>query len=118
MPDFQVTAVGTGSGATATQAAITNTTFVATSISGHTDTDAVITIESPAGTVLWQQALDVTAEGFKFGESGLHIRGADRAAIVGKISASTTDAQVNINGYNEVRTFARGEVAPQDRGHS
>ena len=95
---FSATAAGTSAGASATQAAITGAKFIATSISGHTDTDSVITVESPAGTILWQSAIDVSLEGVGFHFSGIYVPGVQDAAIVGKIASSTTDCQVNISG--------------------
>ena len=92
------TAVGTDSGATATHALNNNNTFVVTSISGHCDADAIITIESPASTVLWQSKVDVSVEGFSFNFSGLSVVGVSAQAILGKISASSADCQVNFCG--------------------
>ena len=113
---FQATAVGTDSGASATQSAANTDTYIATALNGHTDTDSLLTIESPAGTVLWESKIDISLEGTTFSFPNLQIRGAAGQAIVGKIASSTSDAQVNISGDREHLTFARGEVAPGDRG--
>jgi hypothetical protein len=96
---FSATAAGTNSGATATHAAVTGQTYVVTNISGHGDADAVITIESPASTVLWEGKLDVSAEGFNFSSGPVTIPCGRSAAAVGKIAASTSDCQVTISGY-------------------
>jgi|TARA_R110001583_G_scaffold43085_5_gene136996 hypothetical protein len=93
------TAAGTDSGATATHAANNTNTYVVTSISGHVDADAIITIESPASSILWQSKIDVSVEGFSFNFSGLSVVGAGSGAILGKISASSADCQVNISGH-------------------
>ena len=96
---FNETAAGTGSGATATHALSAGKTFFVTSISGHVDADAIITIESPAATVVWESKIDVSVEGTSFNFPGLNVAGSPGAAILGKISASTADCQVNISGY-------------------
>jgi hypothetical protein len=101
---FSATAVGTGAGATATQAAQTGATYIATAISGHTDTDSLITIESPAGTVLWESKIDISLEGFSFHFGGLYVPGVADAAIVGKVASSAADAQVNISGTESRRS--------------
>ena len=116
MPHFQATGVGTNGAATATQAAVTDSQHVVTSIHGHSDADTLVTIESPAGTVLWQSGTDISAEGYQFGASGLRIYGVKGQAIVGKSSASTTDSQVTIEGDIIIGTFARGEQSPAARG--
>lgn len=93
------TAAGTDSGATATHAAVGTNTHIVTSISGHVDADSIITIESPASTILWQSKIDVSVEGFTFNFSGLSVVGAGSGAILGKLSASSADCQVNISGH-------------------
>tara|TARA_Y100000401_G_C8317735_1_gene223499 strand:+ start:374 stop:727 length:354 start_codon:yes stop_codon:yes gene_type:complete len=107
---FSETAVGTDSGASATHAAeavadtgssssvTVNRTHVVTSISGHTDADSIITIESPASTVVWQSKIDVSVEGTSFNFPGIAVEGVPGAAILGKIASSSSDCQVNISG--------------------
>ena len=112
MPTFQATGVGTTGTAVAPPAAVADSQHVVTNIAGHADADCVITIESPADTVLWQSALDISVEGFKFGFSGLRIHGVKGQAIIGKTSAAAADSQVTINGETIVGTFARGESSP------
>jgi hypothetical protein len=104
------TAAGTNSGASATAAADTVTdtgtktafsvdrTHIVESISGHGDADAVITIESPAATIIWESKLDVSAEGFSFNFPGIEVVGVPGQAILGKIASSSADCQVNITG--------------------
>jgi hypothetical protein len=95
---FSATAVGTDSGATATQSADASQRYVVTNISGHGDADAVITIESPASTVVWESKIDVSVEGFSFDFSPT-IPCAINTAVLGKIAASSADCQVTISGY-------------------
>lgn len=92
------TAVGTGSGATATQAAVTGHTYVVTWISGHTDADSTVSITDGTNT-LWQIALDVSVEGYKFHCPGLGIPIPISTTAVGVIAASTADCQVTLGGY-------------------
>ena len=94
------TAAGTDSGASATHAAETGVTHIATSISGHVDADAIITIESPAATVLWQSKIDISVEGTSFAFSGLFVPASSGGVVLGKIAASSSDCQVNISGFS------------------
>lgn len=103
---FSATAAGTNSGATATASAETigetnsqvNVQFFVKDISGGLDKDGKITIESPAGTVLWESQHDVSVEGFKFSFPGLDIECPPGEAAVGKLDGSTADCQVTISG--------------------
>ena len=104
------TAVGTDSGATATHAAqaitatapnasiTVNRTHIVTGISGHVDADSIVTIESPASTVLWQSKIDISVEGFSFNFPNLTVVGGQGEAILGKIASSSADCQVNLQG--------------------
>jgi len=95
------TAAGTNDGATATKAAVVEKQFFITSISGHIDEDVVVTIESPAGTVLWETKIDFSVEGTQIkSPAGLNVQGVPDAAILGKIANSAADCQININGYS------------------
>tara|TARA_Y100001951_G_scaffold88955_2_gene80929 strand:- start:392 stop:703 length:312 start_codon:yes stop_codon:yes gene_type:complete len=95
---FSATAAGTDSGATATQAANATQAFVVKNISGHVDADAVITIESPASTILWESKIDVSVEGFSFDFNPCIPLTTRNTAILGKLSASSADCQVTISG--------------------
>ena len=103
--EWNETAGGTDSGATATHAAEASSggsgsrMHFVTSISGHVDADSIITIESPASTVLWQSKIDVSVEGFSF-SFNVNVGGVPATAILGKIASSSADCQVNINGYS------------------
>ena len=96
---FSATAAGTDSGATASAAAVTDRAFFVTSISGHTDTDAIITIED-GSTVVWESKIDISLEGFSFNFPGLLVPCTPGAAANGKVASSTTDCQVNITGFS------------------
>jgi len=97
---WSATAAGTDSGASATQAApVAGHRHVCTHISGHTDADALITIESPASTVIWESKIDISLEGTTFSFPVGGVVGAQDGAIVGKVASSTANCQVNISGY-------------------
>lgn len=91
------TAVGTNAGATATLAKKTGTRTVVTHISGSSDATALVTLESPSGTVLWNKRLSAAgtfSESFHYGE----YEAVDGQDILVKISASTTHSEANIAG--------------------
>lgn len=108
--NMSATAAGTNAGASATAAADTvtdtgsnsaitvNRVHCVKSFSGHTDADSILTIESPASTILWQAKIDVSAEGTDFHFDGLEVYGTPGQAIIGKIATSTADCQANITG--------------------
>jgi hypothetical protein len=92
------TTAGAGSGAIATHAAITSRQHFVTSISGHTDTDSIITIKD-GSTIVWETKIDVSAEGFSFSFAIPCLPITPGANAVGTIASSTSDAQVNLTGY-------------------
>jgi hypothetical protein len=96
---FSATAAGTNSGATATQAADADHTYVITGISGHGDADSAWTVESPAGTILWEGKKDVSVEGLPFASGEIVVPCGKGAAAIGKISASSSDCQITVWGY-------------------
>ena len=89
------TAVGTNAGVTATIAAITGQRQHCTGIQVSGDAAALVTVESPSGTVLWRKRF---AAAFSVSEAwGLgSIVGAVGAALLVKVSASTTNSEANI----------------------
>jgi hypothetical protein len=96
---WSVTAAGTDSGATATQAAGgANTQHFVTTISGHTDADSIITIKDGT-TIVWQTKVDVSVEGISFSFNGFCIPISPNATANGVIATSSSDCQVNIDGY-------------------
>lgn len=91
------TAVGTSSGVTATLSAVSGTRTIVTHISGSSDAAAVVTVESPSTTVLWRKryaSAFTFSENFQFGE----YEAADGKDVLVKISASTSNSEVNIAG--------------------
>lgn len=96
---FSATGVGTNAGVTVTQAAPSDTRrhYTCTGIQVSGDAAALVTIESPASTVLWRKRFAAAfnvSESFQIGT----ICGAQGAAILVKISASTANCEANIQG--------------------
>lgn len=92
------TGVGTSAGVTVTHAAIEGQKHVVTEISCSSDAAAVVTVESPADTVKWRLRFagaftlnKAFAPGVLVGESG--------DAVLVKVSASTSNCEANISGY-------------------
>lgn len=104
---WTATAAGTNAGGSATKAAEAGKRHIVTSIMGFGDKDGAVTIESAAGTVLAEWLWDISAEFGaaitypKWAYGGIEVTGAKGAAIVGKLSASTTDSRITITGYTE-----------------
>lgn len=95
-PRAVATNTGTNSGVSATQATPgTSKALVCLSIQCSSDAAALVTIESPANTVLWQQRFAgafALAEEFPF----VGIVGASNQAMLVKVSASTAHCEANI----------------------
>ena len=112
MPGIQfVHDVGTTSGISKTLAAATGVIHRVTSISGHSNADCLIQIKNGT-TVEWEEALDVSAEGFKFGDmdpNGLMESTAGNALIF-KISAAAGDCALNAT----VKSFREDERSMVD----
>ena len=95
---WSATQAGTNAATTATKAAVTGKVIVVDHISGHADTDALLTLKS-AATVLAEWKIDVSLEGFMIQvPQGLWMAGRDEA-VTAVLSASTADCQVNIAGF-------------------
>lgn len=96
---WNVTGVGTSSGVTVTHTRTTGATrCFATAIQCSGDAAALVTIESPVGTVIYRKRF---AAAFNMSEafpSPKH--GADLSDIAVKISASTSNCEANIDGYD------------------
>lgn len=95
---FSGTGVGTNAGVTVTQAAVTGRTPVVTGIQCSGDAAALVTVESPSGTVLYKKRFAAAfnmSENFGFSP----LVGAAGAAILVKISASTSNSEANLQGY-------------------
>lgn len=96
---WSAAAVGTISGATATHTINTSAKRCnVTGIQCSGDAAALVTIESPAGTILWRKRFAAAfnhSEGF-----GVPLVGADANNVLVKISASTANCEANIQGYD------------------
>lgn len=93
---FNATGVGTTAGVTVTVAADGNKTHELYSLDYSGDAAALVTVESPSGTVLWRKRY---AAAFNGGASLTKpIRGATGAALLLKISASTANCEMNGQG--------------------
>lgn len=98
--NFSASAVGTNAGVTATQAASGAKMYECTGIQVSGDAAALVTIESPAATVLWRKRYAAAfQDNVPFGLAP--IAGAVGAAILVKISASTSNSEANIQGYSK-----------------
>lgn len=96
---FNVTAVGTNAGVTATHTAPTSAKAAVTHISGSGDAAAVVTLEFPTGSVVWRKrfaAAFTFSENFAYGE----YEGTSAATASLKISASTSNSEANIAGLD------------------
>lgn len=90
-------AAGVAAGVTATLPAVAGDRIIATHISGSGDLAALVTVESPSGTVVWRKrfaAAFTFSETFKYGE----LQAAEGQAILVRISASTANSEANIAG--------------------
>lgn len=93
------TATGTNAATSATVAGTTGLKLYATGIQCSGDTACVVTIESPASTVLWTKRF---AAAFTMSEAfppGVILSGTSGAAMLVKISASTTACEANIQTH-------------------
>lgn len=92
------TGVGTNAGVTVTHTITTGANRCnATGIQYSGDAAAVVTVESPAGTVIWRRRY---AAAFADGASFAALPGTNAANILVKISASTAACEANIQGYD------------------
>lgn len=88
--------VGTNAGVTVTKTAETGHIHGVSGIQCSGDAAAVVTIESPASTVLYTKRF---AAAFNMSEHFTQLlRGASGQAILVKISASTSNCEANIQG--------------------
>lgn len=94
------TGVGTNAGVTVTKAAATGKRYQVTGIQCSGDAAAVVTVESPSGTKLYQKRF---AAAFNMNEKwdvGMLDAGAANQAVLVKISASTSNCEANIQGVS------------------
>lgn len=98
---FSVTGVGTTAGVTVTKTAPTDPADVynVAGVQCSGDVAALVTIESPASTVLWRKRMIGT--GWQLSESFAPgtLMGAPGQAVLLKISASTAACEAQIQGY-------------------
>lgn len=94
-------AVSASGGATVTKAAPADVAFnrahVCTNIQCSGDAAALVTVESPANTILWRQRFAAAFNMSQQFDTGLE--GAPDQAMLVKISANTTNAEANMQGY-------------------
>jgi hypothetical protein len=91
------TAVGTNAGVSATLSKVTGSRTIVTHISGSGDAAALVTLESPSGTKLWQKrfaAAFTFSENFHYGE----YEAAAGQDILVKVSTSASNSEANIAG--------------------
>lgn len=93
---FNGTGVGTSAGVSVTISASGVLAHEVTDIDYSGDAAALVTIESPAGTILWKKRY---AAAFN-GDRGFitPVRGVSGQAILLKISASTSNCEANLGG--------------------
>lgn len=94
---WSATGVGTNAGVTVTH---TNTTLTpkVVGIQVSSDVAALVTVESPSGTVIWRKrytAAFAISETFE-----IPLNGTAKANVLVKISASTANCEANIQGYD------------------
>lgn len=95
---FNTSGVGTNAGVTVTVTATTGLATVVTGIQCSGDAAALVTIESPASTVLWRKrfaAAFTMSESFPPGT----VKAAAGQSVLVKISASTAACEANMQGY-------------------
>ena len=95
---WRESAAGTISGVTVTHAAEADKEHVVTGIECSGDAAALVTIESPASTVIYRKRFAgafTLSERFEPGTCA----GAHGSAVLVKISASTAACEANIRGY-------------------
>ena len=96
---WQAAGAGTNAGVTVTRTGAASRIQYATGIQCSGDLAALVTIESPASTVLWRKR--ITGVGWQFSENFQvgPIAGAAGSDILVKISASTSNCEANMEGY-------------------
>lgn len=93
------TGVGTNAGVSVEQAAGTSKTHHVHGIQCSGDAAAIVTVESPASTILYRKRF---AAAFNMSERfDVPLRGAAAAAVLVKVSASTTNSEANIQGTTD-----------------
>lgn len=88
--------VGTNAGVTVATTAVAGTAYTCSGIDASGDAAALVTIESPAGTVVWRKRFAAAFNTSAYFEPGC-IKGIPGDLIQVKISASTTNCEASIN---------------------
>lgn len=92
------TGVGTSSGVTVTHTGTVGRLSLVTGVQASGDAAAVVTVESPSGTVLYQKRF---AAAFTLSEVfPSPLKAARDADVLVKVSASTSHAEANMQGYS------------------
>ncbi len=97
---WSATNTGTNAGVSATKALVTGQRHSVAAIQCSGDAACVVTIESPAATILWTKryaAAFTMSEAFPPGA----IVGALSQALLVKVSASTAASEANIQGFSQ-----------------
>lgn len=97
---FQASAVGTNAGVTTTQAApsLLGDRYTVTGIQCSGDAAAIVTIESPASTILYRKRFAAAFNMSERFEPGT-LNAAPGAAVLVKVSASTSNSEACIQGF-------------------
>lgn len=97
---FSATGVGTNAGVTVTQSApsATGDRYFVTGIQCSGDAACIVTIESPASTVLWRKRFAAAFNVSERFEPGVMPAAPGQAVLV-KVSASTSNSEANIQGF-------------------
>jgi hypothetical protein len=95
---FSATGVGTSAGVTVTRTVSgSDKRCVVAGIDCSGDAAAIVTIESPAATILWRKRFAAAFNTSKEFSPGLE--GAEGQNVLVKISASTANCEANIYGF-------------------
>lgn len=87
-----------GGGVTVTKGAASGQIHEVTDIQCSGDAAALVTVESPADTILYRKRF---SGAFTMSETfTTPLKGASGAAVLVKISAATTNSEANIQGYS------------------
>lgn len=96
--DWSATGAGTSSGVTVTKSYIATKTHKVTNIQCSGDAAALVTVESPASTILYRKRF---AAAFNMSEQfDTPLTAAAGSDILVKISASTSNSEANMQGYS------------------
>lgn len=95
---FALSGAGTNAGVTVTKAASGIKTHVLTGIQCSGDAAALVTVESPAGTILFRKRFTAA---FNFSDTfATPLKGVSGQDLLIKISASTANSEANGQGYS------------------